>query len=190
MTVKRNRPQTTFFLHDARDNPMDALDNSCVKGPIFGAQTQAAAHNTFVFRPRKAREEANLLRSSPIHPGQAAGRESPHQRKAKRGNFDAQSVVLCSVFLCLEFERRNDDRSLRRQSTTSLETIRIRLQAVLLFPQANALEQPKRLLSPLCFRSCLNHEIAFPIINNKELNMLDVLYLGRFLSLIHANCFA
>ena len=125
MTVKRNRPQTTFFLHDARDNSMDALDNSCVKGPIFGAQTQAAAHNTFVFRPRKAREEANLLRSSPIHPGQAADRESPHQRKAKRGNFDAQSVVLCSVFLCLEFERRNDDRSLRRQSTTSLETIRI-----------------------------------------------------------------
>jgi hypothetical protein len=37
---------------------MDAFDNSRVKGPIFGAQTQAAAHNTFVFRPRKAREEA------------------------------------------------------------------------------------------------------------------------------------
>jgi hypothetical protein len=66
-----------------RDDSMDALENSSVKGPMFGAQTQVAAHNTFVFRPMKGREEANLLRSSPIHHGQAADRVSPHQRKAK-----------------------------------------------------------------------------------------------------------
>jgi hypothetical protein len=46
---------------DAAYDSMDALENSCVKGPMFGAQTQVAAHNTFVFRRMKAREEANLL---------------------------------------------------------------------------------------------------------------------------------
>jgi hypothetical protein len=76
------------------------------------------------------------------------------------------------VFLCLEFEKQNDDQSPRRQSTTSLEKIRNRLQVVLLFPQANALEQSKRLLSRLNFRSCLNHEISFPIVDDQDLNMM------------------
>jgi hypothetical protein len=44
-----------------RNDSMDALENSCVKGPNFGAQAQVAAHNRFVFRRMKAREEPNLL---------------------------------------------------------------------------------------------------------------------------------